>query len=64
MDKVYHIYAKGKCLYHNLSEGDFKITWEMLDKMVDLIGGRDLSKGDLSYECLTKDRKEYLNASY
>lgn len=63
MDKVYHIYAKDQCLYHNLSEGEFNVTWEMLDKMIELLGGENFSKKDLSYECLTRD-KEYLNASY
>jgi hypothetical protein len=61
MDHVYHIYAKDKCVYHNLTEEEFKQTWPMILSMADLLGYE--SKKDLSYECLTRD-KEYLNSSY
>ena len=33
----YHIYAKGECLYHNLSEKQFNKTWETLKGMVGLM---------------------------
>jgi hypothetical protein len=61
METVYHVYVKNTCVYHSLTEEEFKKTWEMLNVMVDLLG--NYAKEDLSYECLTKD-KEYLNASY
>ena len=61
MDRVYHVYVKNTCIYHNLTEEEFKKTWEMLNVMVDLLG--NYNKEDLSYECLVRD-KEYLNASY
>jgi hypothetical protein len=61
MDTVYHVYVKNTCIYHNLTEEEFNKTWEMLNVMVDLLG--NYNKGDLSYECLVRD-KEYLNASY
>lgn len=61
MDKVYHVYVKNTCVYHNLTDEEFNKTWSMLNTMVDLLG--NYNKEDLSYECLTRD-KEYLNASY
>ena len=62
METVYHVYVKNTCVYHSLTEEEFNKTWEMLNVMVDLLG--NYAKEDLSYECLTKDKKEYLNASY
>ena len=47
--KIYHIYTKGRCIYHNLSEKEFSETWEMLHKMVELLKV-STKKGDLSYE--------------
>ena len=38
-DKVYHIYAKDRCLYHNLKREDFEEKWEMLHNMVELMTG-------------------------
>ena len=29
----YHIYAKGEVLFHNLSEEDFEVRWNMLNSM-------------------------------
>lgn len=46
--KIYHIYAKGQCLYHSLCEEEFTKNWEMLTRLVDLIG--NFSKDDLEYE--------------
>jgi hypothetical protein len=48
-EKIYHIYAKGQCIYHSLSEEKFTEIWEMLHRMVDLIGA-NISKKDLEYE--------------
>ena len=44
----YHIYAKDRCLYHCLPEGEFKEKWEMLHHMVGLMK-TDYSESDLSY---------------
>ena len=38
-EKVYHIYAKDRCLYHNLEREDFEEKWEMLHNMVELMTG-------------------------
>ena len=49
MEKVYHIYAKEECLYNNLTEEQFKNTWETLKGMVGLMK-TDYNFEDLSYE--------------
>ena len=36
-EKVFHIYAKNRCLYHNLGLEDFQEKWEMLNVMVGLL---------------------------
>lgn len=62
-EKVYHIYAKGRCIYHSLSEEKFSETWDMLHRMVDLLG-KNLSKEDLSYEQLYLNKEVVLNSSH
>ena len=49
MSKIYHIYAKGECLYHSLTEQQFQDTWQQLQGMVGLMK-TDYSREDLSYE--------------
>ena len=53
MEKVYHIYAKEECLYHNLSEVQFNNTWNTLKGMVGLMQ-TDYQLEDLTYEELVK----------
>ncbi len=62
-DTIYHIYAKGECIYHSLSKEKFEETWEMLHRMVDLIDVR-LTKDDFSYEELTINKEAILNSSH
>jgi hypothetical protein len=62
-EKIYHIYAKGQCIYHSLSEEKFSETWEMLHRMVDLLGG-NISKEDLDYEEVYENKLIPLNSSY
>ena len=62
-DKIYHIYAKGQCIYHSLSEEKFTETWEMLHRMVDLLD-LNISKTDLQYEELYVNHLISQNASY
>ena len=45
---TYHIYAKDRVLYCNLEEEEFEEKWELLEVMIDLLGG-DYSKDDISY---------------
>ena len=47
-EKVYHIYAKDRCLYHNLDLEDFQEKWEMLNVMVGLLK-TDYQVEDLDY---------------
>ncbi len=47
-EKVFHIYAKDKCLYHNLELEDFQEKWEMLNVMVGLLK-TDYQTEDLDY---------------
>ena len=63
MEKIYHIYAKGKCIYHNLSESKFSETWETMHRMVDLLN-LNLKKEDLSYEELFVNKEIILNSSH
>lgn len=49
MQKIYHIYAKDKCLFHSINEDEFNITWNTLNRLVGLMK-TDYSEKDLSYE--------------
>ena len=62
-ETIYHIYAKGQCIYHSLSKEKFEEIWEMLHRMVDLIDGR-LTKEDFSYEELLINKEVILNSSH
>ena len=62
-EKIYHIYAKNRCVYHNLSEEKFSETWEMLHRMIDLLDA-DISKEDLQYEMMYVNKLIPLNSSY
>ncbi len=62
-EKIYHIYAKDKCIYHSLPEEKFSEVWEMLHRMVDLLG-KDINKDDLQYESLFVNKEVVLNSSH
>jgi hypothetical protein len=63
MDKIYHIYAKDKCIYHNLPEEKFEETWSTLNNIVGIMK-TEYVKEDLSYEELVLDKKQIQNSSY
>jgi hypothetical protein len=63
MDKVYHIYAKDRCLFHSIKEEDFQTTWSTLNNMVGLMK-TDYSVEDLSYEELCVSKEMILNSSH
>jgi hypothetical protein len=63
MEKVYHIYAKDRCLFHSIKEEDFPATWNTLNNMVGLMR-TDYSVDDLSYEELTINKETILNSSH
>jgi len=49
MEKIYHIYAKDKCLFHSVKEEEFKVIWNTLNQLVGLMH-TDYVVKDLSYE--------------
>ena len=63
MEKVYHIYAKDRCLFHSIKEEEFEVTWKTLRNMVGLMH-TDYEVSDLSYEELMVNRKISLESSY
>jgi hypothetical protein len=48
-EKMYHIYAKDRCIFHSLREDEFARTWDQLNNMVGLMK-TDYMVEDLSYE--------------
>jgi hypothetical protein len=62
-EKVYHIYAKERCIYHNLSEDKFSETWEMLHRMIEFLD-MNIQKEDLQYEELVMNKEVVLNSSH
>ena len=63
MEKVYHIYAKDRCLFHSIKEEDFSTTWNTLNNMVGLMK-TDYGVDDLSYEELYVNKETILNSSH
>jgi uncharacterized protein YpmS len=63
MEKVYHIYAKDKCLFHSIQEEEFQTTWNTLNNMVGIMK-TDYDVEDLSYEELVINKEVTLQSSY
>jgi uncharacterized protein YpmS len=63
MEKIYHIYAKDRCLLHSIKEEEFQTTWKTLNNMVGLMR-TDYTTDDLSYEELLVNREITLNSSH
>lgn len=63
MEKVYHIYAKDKCLFHSIQEEEFQTTWNTLNNMVGIMK-TDYDVEDLSYEELVINKEITLQSSY
>ena len=63
MEKIYHIYAKDKCLFHSIKEEEFFTTWYTLNNMVGLMK-TDYNIEDLSYEELSVNKETILNSSH
>jgi hypothetical protein len=59
-DKIYHIYARGHCIYHSIKEEEFRTTWTALNRLADLIS----DSSELSYEELIVNKELALNSSY
>jgi hypothetical protein len=62
-ETLYHIYAKGECIYHSLSEEKFSEIWDMLHKMIELLDS-NFSEEDLQYEKVSINKLITQNASY
>jgi hypothetical protein len=60
--KVFHIYAKDRCIMHSIKEEEFDITWKTLKNMVGIMK-TDYKPEDLTYEELLV-KKEFKDASY
>ena len=63
LEKVYHIYAKDKCLYHSLKEEEFYKTWNTLLTMVDLTS-TEYQREDLDHEELIVNKKVISESSH
>ena len=63
MEKVYHIYAKDRCLFHSIKEDEFKTTWETLNNMVGIMK-TEYTTDDLSYEELVVNKQTALDSSH
>ena len=62
-EKVFHIYAKNRCLYHNLGLEDFQEKWEMLNVMVGLLK-TDYQQEDLDYIAVEGTPTDGMEVSY
>ena len=60
--KIYHIFAKNKCLIHSVKEEDFDETWRTLNQMVGLMH-TDYTVEDLSYKEMTIIKEVGQNSS-
>jgi hypothetical protein len=63
MNKIYHIYAKNRCLYHSLDEEEFKRIWNDLNRMVGIMK-TDYNENDLNYEELIVNKRVSLESSH
>jgi hypothetical protein len=63
VQKIYHIYAKNKCIFHSIQEEDFQVTWDTLNRMVGIMK-TDYSVNDLSFEELVINKEMVLNSSH
>ena len=62
-ERVYHIYAKGKCLFHSLKEDEFDYTWKTLQNLVELLDTK-YAGDDLTYEELIVNKRAVRESSY
>jgi uncharacterized protein YpmS len=62
-EKIYHIYAKDRCLFHSIKEEEFTTTWSTLNNLVGLMK-TDYTTEDLSYEELIVNKEVSTNSSH
>lgn len=63
MEKVYHIYAKDKCIMHSVREEEFPTVWNTLNNLIGIMK-TEYAQDDLSYEELYISKKNALESSY
>jgi len=61
-EKVYHIYAKDRCIYHSLKKEEFEIVWESLNNLVEIY--TEVGRSDLQYEVVTRNPQLIQEGSY
>jgi hypothetical protein len=57
-DKLYHIYAKNRCIYHSLKESDFTLIWETLNNMTAIYS--EIDPHDLQFEVVIPPEKDVI----
>jgi hypothetical protein len=63
MEKIYHIYAKNKCIVHSIKEEEFNFTWNTIKNLVTILNS-EYNESDLSYEELIINKEILHNSSY
>lgn len=63
MEKMYHIYAKDKCIFHSLNEDEFTNTWKSLNNLIDVMDTH-YAGDDLTYEELIVNKNSILESSH
>lgn len=61
--KIYHIYAKDKCVLHSIREEEFHLIWNNIYNLLKVLD-TNYSEKDLSFEELTVSKETSLNSSY
>ena len=61
--KIYHIYAKDKCVLHSIKEEEFHLIWNNIYNLLKVLD-TNYSEKDLSFEELTVSKETSLNSSY
>ena len=62
-EKMYHIYAKDRCIFHSLKEDEFDTTWKTLKNMVGVMK-TEYDVEDLSFIELNVDKEMVQNSSH
>ena len=63
MEKIYHIYAKNKCIVHSIKEEEFDGIWSTVKNLVGILNS-EYNESDLSYEELIINKEILHNSSY
>ena len=63
MEKVFHIYAKDRCIMHSVKEDEFSTVWNTLNNLVGIMK-TDYERDDLAYEETYVNKETSLNSSY